>query len=71
MTGNTAGFWVRAYPGTGPIALLQVTSVLTIDISDRKLAEQERAAALSREQAARWQAEETAKALQSANGSNY
>jgi len=38
-----------------------------IDISDRKLAEQERAAALSREQAARLQAEETAKALQSAN----
>ena len=26
--GNTAGFWVLAYPGTGPIALLQVTSVL-------------------------------------------
>lgn len=39
-----------------------------IDISDRKLAEQERVAALSREQAARLQAEETAKALQSANG---
>ncbi|MEG4303223.1 PAS domain S-box protein [Microcoleus sp. D3_18a_C4] len=38
-----------------------------IDISDRKQAEQERAAALSREQAARKQAEETAKALQSAN----
>ncbi|MEG4005220.1 PAS domain S-box protein [Microcoleus sp. Pol11C1] len=38
-----------------------------IDISDRKLAEQERAAALSREQAARLQAEETAKALQLAN----
>ncbi|MEG5050724.1 MULTISPECIES: PAS domain S-box protein [unclassified Microcoleus] len=38
-----------------------------IDISDRKQAEQERAAALSREQAARLQAEETAKALQSAN----
>lgn len=39
-----------------------------IDISDRKQAEQERAAALSCEQAARLQAEETAKALQSANG---
>ncbi|MEG4247842.1 PAS domain S-box protein [Microcoleus sp. Pol10D4] len=38
-----------------------------IDISDRKQAEQERGAALSREQAARLQAEETAKALQSAN----
>ncbi|MEG4214776.1 PAS domain S-box protein [Microcoleus sp. Pol14C6] len=38
-----------------------------IDISDRKLAEQERAVALSREQAARLQAEETAKALQLAN----
>ncbi|MEG4227669.1 PAS domain S-box protein [Microcoleus sp. N9_B2] len=38
-----------------------------IDISDRKQAEQERAAALSREQAARFQAEETAQALQSAN----
>ncbi|MEG4989084.1 PAS domain S-box protein [Microcoleus sp. BR0-C5] len=38
-----------------------------IDISDRKQAEQERAAALSREQAARKQAEETAKALQLAN----
>ncbi|WP_445240441.1 PAS domain S-box protein [Microcoleus vaginatus] len=38
-----------------------------IDISDRKQAEQERAAALSREQAARLQAEETAKALQLAN----
>ncbi|MCW6050781.1 PAS domain S-box protein [Lyngbya sp. CCAP 1446/10] len=37
-----------------------------IDISDRKLAEQERAAALKNEQAARKQAEETAKALQSA-----
>ncbi|MEG4441014.1 PAS domain S-box protein [Microcoleus sp. AT9_B5] len=37
-----------------------------IDISDRKQAEQERAAALSREQAARLEAEETAKALQSA-----
>ncbi|MEG4499027.1 PAS domain S-box protein [Microcoleus sp. F10-C6] len=38
-----------------------------IDISDRKQAEQECAAALSREQAARLQAEDTAKALQSAN----
>ncbi len=38
-----------------------------IDISDRKLAEQERATALSREQAARQQAEETARSLQSAN----
>ncbi|MEG4575793.1 PAS domain S-box protein [Microcoleus sp. N3A4] len=38
-----------------------------IDISDRKQAEQECAAALSCEQAARLQAEETAKALQSAN----
>ena len=38
-----------------------------IDISDRKLAEQERAMALSREQAARKQAEETAQALLSAN----
>lgn len=38
-----------------------------IDISDRKLAEQERAAALSREQAARLEAEETAALLQSAN----
>ncbi|MGB3266990.1 MAG: PAS domain S-box protein [Microcoleus sp.] len=38
-----------------------------IDISDRKQAEQERAVALSREQAARKQAEETARALQSAN----
>ncbi|MEG3917897.1 PAS domain S-box protein [Microcoleus sp. T3_A4] len=38
-----------------------------IDISDRKQAEQERAAALSREQEARLQAEETAKALQLAN----
>ncbi|MBE9185195.1 PAS domain S-box protein [Microcoleus sp. LEGE 07076] len=38
-----------------------------IDISDRKQAEQERTAALSREQAARQQAEETARALQSAN----
>ena len=38
-----------------------------IDISDRKLAEQERTAALSREQAARLQAEETAALLQSAN----
>ena len=37
-----------------------------IDISDRKLAEQERAATLSREQAARLQAEETAASLQSA-----
>ncbi|MEG4505066.1 PAS domain S-box protein [Microcoleus sp. F6_B4] len=37
-----------------------------IDISDLKQAEQERAAALSREQAARLEAEETAKALQSA-----
>ena len=37
-----------------------------IDISDRKQAEQERVMALSREQAARKQAEETAKALQSA-----
>jgi PAS domain S-box-containing protein len=38
-----------------------------IDISDHKLAEQERVTALSREQAARKQAEETAKALLSAN----
>ncbi|MEG4342605.1 PAS domain S-box protein [Microcoleus sp. A003_D6] len=38
-----------------------------IDISDRQQAEQERAAALFCEQAARKQAEETAKALQSAN----
>ena len=38
-----------------------------IDISDRKLAEQERVAALSSEQAARKQAEETAQALLSAN----
>lgn len=38
-----------------------------IDISDRKLAEQERAAALQNEQAARQQAEETAQALLSAN----
>lgn len=38
-----------------------------IDISDRKLAEQERAAALSREQAARLEAEETAALLQSVN----
>ncbi len=38
-----------------------------IDISDRKQAEQERAAALSREQAARLQAEETAALLQGAN----
>jgi len=38
-----------------------------IDLSDRQLAEQERAAALENEQAARKQAEETAKALQSAN----
>ncbi len=38
-----------------------------IDISDRKLAEQERAAALENEQAARQQAEETAQALLSAN----
>ncbi len=37
-----------------------------IDISDRKLAEQERAVAFEREQAARLQAEETAKALQAA-----
>lgn len=37
-----------------------------IDISDRKLAEQERAVAFEREQAARLQAEETAKALQEA-----
>ncbi len=38
-----------------------------IDISDRKQAEQERVMALSREQAARKQAEETAQALLSAN----
>lgn len=38
-----------------------------IDISDRKQAEQERVLALSREQAARKQAEETAQALLSAN----
>ncbi len=38
-----------------------------IDISDRKQAEQERTAALLREQAARLQAEETATLLQSAN----
>ncbi|MGL5060257.1 MAG: PAS domain S-box protein [Microcoleus sp.] len=38
-----------------------------IDISDRKLAEQERAVALEREQAARLQAEETAQALLKAN----
>ena len=38
-----------------------------IDISDRKLAEEERAAALSREQAARLEAEETAALLQSAS----
>ncbi|MEG4801847.1 PAS domain S-box protein [Microcoleus sp. ARI1-B5] len=38
-----------------------------IDISDRKLAEQERAAALENEQAARKQAEETAQVLLSAN----
>ncbi len=38
-----------------------------IDISDRKLAEQERTAALLREQTARLQAEETAALLQSAN----
>lgn len=37
-----------------------------IDISDRKQAEQERAVAFEREQAARLQAEETAKALQKA-----
>ena len=38
-----------------------------IDISDRKLPEQERTAALSREQAARLQVEATAALLQSAN----
>ena len=38
-----------------------------IDISDRKLAEQERLLAFEREQAARLQAEETAQALQQAN----
>ncbi|TAF01265.1 MAG: PAS domain S-box protein [Oscillatoriales cyanobacterium] len=38
-----------------------------IDISDRQLAEEERVMALSREQAARKQAEETAQALLSAN----
>ena len=38
-----------------------------IDISDRKQAEQERTAALSREQAARLEAEETAALLPSAN----
>ena len=38
-----------------------------IDISDRKLAEQERAIGFEREQVARFQAEETSKALQQAN----